>query len=330
MSTLFGLLSFVAFVGLFIGLFKPNLVVRWGEKRTRGKVFLYYGISFLIFAMIGSATAPETLSLKITSPKNNSVVTKESISIKGSVTMKADVFVNNEKFSLDASNNFSNQMPLKMGDNQIVIQAKAGDQETNFALKITRTTEEDLARVKAEKEAEAKKLEAEKKEKERLARMIGQPDQYLFHVKLKDFASRYKSAPNEMKKSKVSREMRAFCKSHLGNLSFKGWKGVIKYIGTTEGGDKAYITIRAAHAGKRVAYQTWNNQLSDMMTNSMLSLNSKVYKQVEELSIGDNVIFSGCFYRDNDREVNEQSMTEEGWVTDPEFTIKFKDVKKSD
>ena len=60
----------------------------------------------------------------------------------------------------------------------------------------------------------------------------------------------------------------------------------------------------------------------------MIKLNSKVYKQLENLEEGNNVIFSGKFVRDKGRGVLENSYTEDGWVTGSEFIIIFNDIKK--
>ncbi|MFM9329407.1 hypothetical protein [Paenibacillus mesotrionivorans] len=61
MSALFGLLLFVCFITLIIGLIKPSIVFKWGqlEKRTRGKVFLYYGLTLIVLFIVTIATAPE-------------------------------------------------------------------------------------------------------------------------------------------------------------------------------------------------------------------------------------------------------------------------------
>lgn len=42
------LLSFACLLLLLIGLINPKLVIRWGQKRTRSRVFLIYGLSMII------------------------------------------------------------------------------------------------------------------------------------------------------------------------------------------------------------------------------------------------------------------------------------------
>lgn len=46
-------------VGLTVGLIKPGLVIRWGEKKTRGRVLLIFvPLTFLLMIMVG-VTAPD-------------------------------------------------------------------------------------------------------------------------------------------------------------------------------------------------------------------------------------------------------------------------------
>ena len=49
----------IAFIAMFIGLIRPSLVVRWGEKRTRGRVLLYYGVGFFALVILAGAVEPE-------------------------------------------------------------------------------------------------------------------------------------------------------------------------------------------------------------------------------------------------------------------------------
>jgi len=52
MDDLFLVLFFISILALFIGLINPNIVVRWGKNKTRGKVLLYYGLCSVLFLII--------------------------------------------------------------------------------------------------------------------------------------------------------------------------------------------------------------------------------------------------------------------------------------
>jgi hypothetical protein len=60
MNTLFVILFLLSCVVLIIGLFKPALVIKWGEKKNRKMVLLIYGsIVILFFILVGITLPPE-------------------------------------------------------------------------------------------------------------------------------------------------------------------------------------------------------------------------------------------------------------------------------
>jgi hypothetical protein len=60
MNTLFVILFLFSCIVLLIGLFKPALVIRWGENKNRKMVLLIYGsIAILFFILVGITLPPE-------------------------------------------------------------------------------------------------------------------------------------------------------------------------------------------------------------------------------------------------------------------------------
>jgi len=59
METLFTIIFLVSLVGFIVGLIAPKLVIVWGDKKTRGRVFLAYGsatiISLVILGLVTSS-----------------------------------------------------------------------------------------------------------------------------------------------------------------------------------------------------------------------------------------------------------------------------------
>ena len=52
-------LAGIAFLAMIVGLIRPELVLRWGEKRTRERVLLYYGIGAMVISMMASIAMPD-------------------------------------------------------------------------------------------------------------------------------------------------------------------------------------------------------------------------------------------------------------------------------
>lgn len=157
---------------------------------------------------------------------------------------------------------------------------------------------------------------------------IGAPDQIAFHTKLKEIKSKYNDAEGEMKKSAVYRDMVSYLQSYLKSGNIQNWEGEITDIKTTEGGKKVSVTIESNLNNNEIKYGTWNNELSDWGSNSMIPIGSKVYKDLENIKEGNNVVFSAQFVYDDKRGFKEQSLTESGFVEKPDFVLRFMSIKK--
>jgi hypothetical protein len=57
MDTIFFILFLLALLCFILGLINPRLVIKWGEKRSRGKVVLIYGIAMIFFVALGILTS---------------------------------------------------------------------------------------------------------------------------------------------------------------------------------------------------------------------------------------------------------------------------------
>jgi hypothetical protein len=157
---------------------------------------------------------------------------------------------------------------------------------------------------------------------------IGNPDQIQFHNNLKNYSKKYADQSNEIQKSAVYREVGEYLKKYLKNGKVEEWEGTLIKIGTTEGGKKLYISIKSDLEDFDIIYGTWNNELSDYSTGSMIPLGNPVYDQVAKLNEGDKIIFSAKFIPDNKKGFSEQSITESGFVDEPEYNLKFISIRK--
>ena len=135
----------------------------------------------------------------------------------------------------------------------------------------------------------------------------------------------FQKAINEIQQSQA-RERRKldFERLFANSLMVAGWVGSIADITTTTDG-MAAISINIAD---RIQLKTWNNKLSDLDSQTLISKDSDLYRYLSDLKQGDEVIFSGTLLKSRDDHVNESSLTIEGSMNSPEFIIKFTNIKR--
>jgi hypothetical protein len=156
---------------------------------------------------------------------------------------------------------------------------------------------------------------------------IGTPDQIPFYKKFIELKEKYRQGENEIKKSAVYREMAAYVISYIPNKKIENWEGKINKIGTNEGGSKVYINIESDIDDFEIEFKTHNNDFSDYSDNTMISLNSTVYKQLENLKEGDKIVFSASFISDSKKGFKQSNITEQSNITSPEFVVRFTNIK---
>ena len=165
-------------------------------------------------------------------------------------------------------------------------------------------------------------------QQEQFLTQYSSPNQTMFHNTLKGFSQEYKAASNEIKKSAVCRKKRDYLLATVPSGRISNWIGTIKRIGTTKGGDYAFVDIESDIADCKISYITWNNSFSDIGDRTMIPLNSPVYNQLGNLNEGNKVVFTAQFIKDKQDGFKEGSFTEGGNVTDTEFIVRFIDIRK--
>jgi len=133
---------------------------------------------------------------------------------------------------------------------------------------------------------------------------------------MEEAAEEYEDAPNELVKSDIDRQRRADSKEFTPGGSVSNWVGIVEELGTNGDGN-GIIAIRA---NSSTTFETWNNAISDIQSNTLIPHGSELYKTVSRLSEGDAVAFSGKL-------VDEGSATEYGSVTEPEFIVRFSNIE---
>jgi len=139
------------------------------------------------------------------------------------------------------------------------------------------------------------------------------------------FVKQYEAAPNELKKSALRSERRKALASALQTFEFTDWVGTIVTMETTSEG-KAHLAIKLQSCPIKI--QNWNNELSDLGSNTLIAKGSDLFNAVADLAEGKVVKVSGTFRKGAKDHIEEQSLTEDGSMTEPEFTVKFSKVSK--
>lgn len=104
-----------------------------------------------------------------------------------------------------------------------------------------------------------------------------------------------------------------------------GWYGTVDNLSSSSSG-YGVLTIRIS---PHITVGTTNNSLSDSLgpQKTLISPSDPVFSQVANLHVGQHIIFSGRFSTSNDDCIEETSITQEGSMTDPDFEMRFTDVK---
>ncbi|HWO56434.1 MAG TPA: hypothetical protein VNN55_02590 [bacterium] len=146
-------------------------------------------------------------------------------------------------------------------------------------------------------------------------------DQLRFVSAVEAFYDAYEDAPNELKKSALRTNRRGEIANALsGDRTVSSWAGTLRDMGTNSEG-KAYVSIQLE--GSKIRVQTWNNALSDITDGTLIDQSSPIFDALSGLSEGDRVTFDGRFMADDRDFIEEQSVTERGSMTSPEFTFRF-------
>ncbi len=152
------------------------------------------------------------------------------------------------------------------------------------------------------------------------------PLQREFEKKRWKFREKRLRAPNDIKKSQVFEEATNWTQAfgERCNWEIKDWIGKLTSMRAQEAGDKVYISIESVGSRWHIEYQTPGT----FSEQNMIEKGSDVYKQVEEMQVGDLVYFSGHWVKDAKRGFKEKSYTDWGSLNRPEFVVLFSEVRK--
>lgn len=136
-----------------------------------------------------------------------------------------------------------------------------------------------------------------------------------FGKMLKSFSSRYSMLPNELQQSALRDERKAAIQRALPGLGVMNWVGVLKSMRTESNGD-AICRVRL------------NQSTTLENAHRRITKGTGLYRTVSALAEGDSIVFSGAFVPGERDYIKENSVTERGAMTDPEFEFDFRDIAK--
>jgi hypothetical protein len=154
------------------------------------------------------------------------------------------------------------------------------------------------------------------------------PLQRSFTDMIQSFIPIYKSADTEVRKTNVRFERKdAIVRYFSGpaGLRFQGWVGKVQDLKTERDGEASF-SIKLQDS--KTVIGTWNNSVSDSFSHTMISRNDVLYPSLMDIKNGDEVTVSGTFLVEGAGEdyVREESFTEEGSMTSPEFLVRFSKI----
>lgn len=105
-------------------------------------------------------------------------------------------------------------------------------------------------------------------------------------------------------------------------MSFKDWVGTIKKIDSNSDG-YAVLEIEIA---RNIYVRTLNNALSDKFHKTLLKPDTPLFDKVANMKKGQQVKFSGKFFKDNETCIFDSSLSLDVKLTEPKYIFRFSDV----
>lgn len=139
----------------------------------------------------------------------------------------------------------------------------------------------------------------------------------------------YERAPNEIKKSAVFNRANVAAKKIVAHDGFvaRGWQGIVSSLTTDQGGNYAFLVVKS-ELNSRVKYMTVSSALFDDETETAIKKGTALYRTLSDIAVGDRVVFIARFLPHSQRLIREMSLTEQGSLSEPEFLVRFQDVRK--
>lgn len=147
-------------------------------------------------------------------------------------------------------------------------------------------------------------------------------DQVRFIKIVTDNVSGFRGSKNELQQSILRDQRKVEISAALRGYTVNAWVGTINQLETNLDG-KAILSVRIS---PNINVKTWNNALSDINSNTLIEKNTPIYGSLLNLSIGQQVKFTGTFFPSETDFIEETSITIDGSMQSPEFLFSFKSL----
>lgn len=154
-----------------------------------------------------------------------------------------------------------------------------------------------------------------------------QPSEQQGFIKIIESArSDLDKAQNDMVKGGIRLKRKEEICKFLNSKKIENWVGTIKTLDSNSEG-KGVLAVSIADD---ITLETWNNALSDIGSRTLIDTKSEFFSIVSNMGVGQRVVFSGTFYPSDKDCIEEQSLTINGSLSEPGFTLKFSSISSLD
>jgi len=133
-----------------------------------------------------------------------------------------------------------------------------------------------------------------------------------------------KGVENDMARGGILKTRNDSLCASISSVYVNDWTGWVESIDSNSDG-KGVLSVEVT---RNATVETWNNDLSDIGSNTLLEPGSELFTTASALKEGQEVKFSGHFITERKSCIGEQSMGLRGKLEDPEFTFKFSSIEK--
>lgn len=151
--------------------------------------------------------------------------------------------------------------------------------------------------------------------------------QMSFHALNRDCLKEFRAGANDIQKSLAFNACNDRRRQFGSENKLHNWVGVLDSIATDQGASEVRVTISSDAASYGIEFRSSGEGVFGMNAENTIRQGSTVFRQLTAMKPGDLVTFDGSFISDADRGLAEYSLTENGSMEAPTFSIRLEDIR---